>query len=221
MRTSKLLRTAAEQYQVGHDPLRFLRVVVGTLLLAGTAVAVLLAVTGVAPRALLLAGALWALYGFVTALISGVLEPVIDFAAEAFSSVGLMRAGGGYSAIETMVARGQYQAAAEAYRERARERRDRVAATLRRAALLTGPLGTADGAVLELNRLREELGTRISAGDDIRIGLALADIHEFSLHDPGRAMAELRRLIDRYPHSRRIRQMRSVLAALKAAHFGR
>jgi len=209
-----------EQYQFEHDPLRFLRVVVGTLLLAGTAVAVLFAVTGVAPRALLLAGALWAIYGFVTALISGVLEAVIDFAAVAFSSVGLVRAGGGYSAIETMVAQGHYEAAAEAYRERASERRDRVTATLRRAALLAGPLAAADGAARELVRLRHELGKRLSAGDDIRVGMALADIYEFSLDDPGRAMAELRRLIDRYPHSRRIRQMRSILTALKAAHFG-
>jgi hypothetical protein len=215
----KLLGRAADQYRFGDDPLRFLRIVIGTFLLVGTAIALLFAVTGVAPRALVLAGALWALYGFATALISGVLEPVIDFAAQAFSSVGLARVGG-YSAIETMVARGHYEAAAEAYRERAREGRDRVEATLRRTALLAGPLAMPQGAVAELHKLREDQGRRLSAAEDVRIGLALADLHEFSLNDPGRAMAELRRLIDLYPQSRRIRQMRSILAALKTEHFG-
>ena len=219
MRISKLLRAAADQYRFGHDPLRFLRIVIGTFLLVGSAVAVLFAVTGVAPRALVLAGVLWALYGFATALISGVLEPATDFAAEAFSSVGLPRVAG-YSGIETMVARGQYEAAAEAYRERAQEERSRVEATLRRAALLAGALAVPEGAVTELRKLRQDMGRRLTAADDVCIGLALADLHEFSLKDPGRAMAELRRLIDLYPHSRRIRQMRSILAALKTEHFG-
>ncbi len=172
---------------------------IGTILLVGTAIAILFTVTGVAPRALVLAGALWAIYGFATALITGVLEPAIDFAARAFSSVGLSRVGG-YSAIETMVARGQYEAAAEAYRERAQERRE--------------------GAVTELRKLRQDMGRRLTAADDVRIGLALVDLHEFSLKDPGWAMTELRRLIDLYPHSRRVRQMRSILAALKTEHFG-
>ena len=219
MRISKLLGTAANQYRFGDDPLRFLRIVIGTFLLVGTAVAILFAVTGVAPRALVLAGALWAIYGFATALISGVLEPAIDFAAQAFSSAGLTRVGG-YSAIETMVARGQYETAAEAYRERAQEERVRVEAILRRAALLAGPLAVPEGAVAELRKLRQDMGRRLTARDDVRIGLALTDLHEFSLKDPGRAMAELRRLIDLYPHSRRVRQMRSILAALKTEHFG-
>jgi hypothetical protein len=219
LRISKLLGAAADQYRFGDDPLRFLRIVIGTILLVGTAIAILFAVTGVAPRALVLAGALWAIYGFATALITGVLEPAIDFAAQAFSSVGLNRVVG-YSAIETMVARGQYEAAAEAYRERAQERRGRVEATLRRAALLAGPLAVPAGAVAELRKLRQDMGKRLTAADDVRIGLALADLHEFSLKDPGWAMAELRRLIDLYPHSRRVRQMRSILAALKTEHFG-
>ena len=219
MRISKLLGAAADHYRFGDDPLRFLRIVIGTFLLAGTAIAILFAVTGVAPRALVLAGALWAIYGFATALITGVLEPVIDLAAQAFSSVGLSRVGG-YSAIETMVARGQYEAAAEAYRERAQGRREQVDATLRRAALLAGPLAMPSGAVAELRKLRQDMGRRLTAADDVRIGLALADLHEFSLKDPGWAMAELRRLIDLYPHSRRVRQMRSILAALKTEHFG-
>ena len=219
MRISKLLGAAADQYRFGDDPLRFLRTVIGTLLLVGTAIAILFAVTGVAPRALVLAGALWAIYGFATALITGVLEPAIDFAAQAFSSVGLSRVRG-YSAIETMVARGQYEAAAEAYRERAQERRERVEATLRRAALLAGPLAVPAGAVAELQKLRQDMGRRLTAADDVRIGLVLADLHEFSLKDPGWAMAELRRLIDLYPHSRRVRQMRNILTALKTEHFG-
>ncbi len=182
--------------------------------------AVLLAVMGVAPRALLLAGALWALYGFVVGLISGVLEPVIDFAAHALSNVGLTRAGGGYSAIESMVARGHYEAAAEAYRERAQNRRDRTEATLRRAALLAGPLGIPAAAVMELKNLREGASKPLPPDDDVRIGLVLVDLYDYRLNDPGRAMAELRRLLDHYPDSRHVRHMRRLLTALKSDHFG-
>src|SRR4051812_50195203 len=81
-----------------------------------------------------LIGALWAVYGLVVGFTSGVLEPVIDGLFNVLSSVGLMRTGGGYSAIETLVARGHLTAAAEAYAERARNPGERGDATLRRAA---------------------------------------------------------------------------------------
>jgi outer membrane protein assembly factor BamD (BamD/ComL family) len=54
----------------------------------------------------------------------------------------------------------------------------------------------------------------------MRIGLALVELHEERLGDPGRAMAELRRLIDRYPSSRHLRRLRAELVALKQQRFG-
>ena len=137
------------------EPLRLLRITAAVLLLFGTAVAVALALSGIAPRAILLVGVFWAIYGFIVGLTSGVLEPVID-GLSARCDVGLMRAGGGYSAIETLVVRGDLAAAAEAYRERAQRPADRVEATVRRAALLAGPLAQPETALVELEALQRE-----------------------------------------------------------------
>jgi len=205
--------------QFAEDPFRLIRFIVGALLLVATAVALLLAVTGVAPRAILLVGSFWALYGLFTGVLGGVLEPVIDGTARMFGNVGLRRAGGGYSAVETMVSRGRYREAAEAYAARAREPRRRVEATLRRGALLAGPLGLPAQAVAELLELRTRQGP-LAPADDLRVGLALVDLYDFKLTDPGRAMTELRRLIDRYPESRHARHMRNVLRELKTTRFG-
>ena len=202
----------------GEEPLRLIRLTAGALLLFGTIVAVVLAVSGMTPRALELVAVFWALYGFVAGLTSGVLEPVIDGIAHALQNFGLMRAGGGYSAIETLVARGRIAEAAEAYRERARLPRDRVPATLRRARLLAGPLGHPETALAELENLRDGA---LSARDDLRIGLALVDLYDRRLDEPGRAMAELRRLIDRHPEDRGIRRLREYLAALKSEQVER
>jgi hypothetical protein len=52
------------------------------------------------------------------------------------------------------------------------------------------------------------------------VGLALVELYEHHLADPGRAMAELRRLIDRYPTAQDARRLRTALAELKAARYG-
>jgi hypothetical protein len=51
------------------------------------------------------------------------------------------------------------------------------------------------------------------------VGVALVDLHDRRLGEPGRAMAELRRLIDRHPEDRSVRRLRSALAQLKAEHL--
>jgi tetratricopeptide (TPR) repeat protein len=195
------------------EPLRLLRIVAGGLLLFGTVVAVALALSGVAPRALLLVGAFWAIYGLVSGFTNGVLEPCIDGLALALQNAGLTRAGQGYSGIETLAARGHLAEAAEAYRERARLPADRVEATVRRAVLLAGPLGQPETALVELQALREHA---LGPEQDLQVGIALVDIYERRLGDPGRAMVELRRLIDLYPDRRAVRRLRRELAILRA-----
>ena len=214
-----MLRSAVDRAADSvEEPLGVVRLVVGTIALLGTLVAAALAFTGVGPLALELIGALWAVYGLAVGLVSGVLEPVVDGLSRAFSDVGLVRAGGGYSEIETLEARGKLAEAAEAYAERARNRTDRVDATLRRAALLAGPLSQPELAAAELETLRSTLVP--SGREDLRIGLALIDLYEHGLDDPGRAMAELRRLIDRYPTAAGARRLRAALAGLKSQRFG-
>ena len=198
------------------EPLRLVRVAAGVLLLFGTVVAIALALSGIAPRALELVGLFWAIYGFIVGLTSGILEPVIDGLFHVLANIGLVRVGGGYSAIETLVVRGEVATAAEAYRERAQRPADRVEATVRRAALLGGPLGQPETALVELEGLRR---SKLSTGDDLRVGVALVDLYDRRRGDPGRAMAELRRLIDRHPGDRSVRRLRHALAALKAEHL--
>jgi tetratricopeptide (TPR) repeat protein len=198
--------------------LQLLKIAVAGILLLATVVAVALAVSGVVPRALELVGVCWAIYGLVVGVVDGFLEPVINGMGRVMMDIGLRRAGAGFSGIEALAARGHYEAAAEAYRERAREPRVRAAATVRRAGLLAGPLEQPETAAAELDALRAD-GRTLPPADDIHVGLALADLYEHALGDPGRAMAELRRLLDLYPEGTHLRRIRRELAELKRARF--
>lgn len=193
------------------EPLRLLRMAIGGLLLFGTTVAVVLAITGILPRALALVGIFWALYGFLIGLSNGVLEPLVDGFFSLLANFGLERVRG-YSEVETLVARGRLAEAAEAYRLRAQAPADRTEATLRRAALLAGPLDEPETAAVELSALRLH---PLPAQEDLRVGLALADLYDRRLGDPGRAMGELRRLIDSHPEGDGARRLRQALAELK------
>lgn len=198
------------------NPLVLLRVVVGALLLGATIVALGLAAAGLGWRGVELAGICWALYGLVLGILA-IVDDGLDGLAAVLQSVGLMRAGGGFSEIETLEAQGRLSEAADAYLERGRNPADRVGATLRRAALLGGPLGDPHAAVQALLDLRSG---PLAPADDISTGLALVDLYDYRLHDAGRAMAELRRLIDAYPDARHQRRLRRLLADLKESHFG-
>lgn len=212
---SPLLSALQKASRSVEEPLALVRLIIGVFALLGTLIAVVVGVI-TDPRMLELVGALWAVYGLVVGVTTGVLEPAIDGFFQLMGNVGLMRAGGGYSGIETLAVRGHPQAAAEAYAERARNPAERVEATLRRAALLAGPLTEPEIAAVEVEGLRSH---PLSGRDDFRVGLALVDLYDHHLDDPGRAMAELRRLIDRYPTASGARRLRAVLSALKSQRF--
>ena len=199
------------------DPLRLARLAISALLAAGTIFALVLGLSGVDRRGLALAGAFWGLYGLYLGIIDGVLEPLSEFVVTAIQNVGLMPTSG-YSGIETMVIRGHYQAAAEAYLERVVEGKGDAEALIRRAMLLAGPLGLPGGAAMELEEFRDH--HHLGPHDDVRIGAALAQVYERGLGEPGRAMAELRRLIDRYPGARASARLRRALAVLREDRFG-
>jgi hypothetical protein len=206
----------AHAAEASANPLALLRIVVGVLLLAATVVSLLLALAGLGWRGVELAGFCWALYGLAVGIVA-VLDTGVDGIAAVLQSVGLMRAGGGFSEIETLEAQGRFAEASDAYLERARAPRDRVRATLRRAALLGGPLDDPQAAVQSLLDLRT---AALAPADDISTGLALVDLYDYRLGDPGRAMVELRRLIDEHPDARHQRRLRRLLADLKESHFG-
>jgi hypothetical protein len=199
------------------DPFDLIRYAAGFLLGLGTIVAVGLWLTGITHEALLLVGGLWSVYGLIHAVLDGVLDPAIDLGAMMLQNIGLAPFRPGYSAIETMVARGQTDAAVADY-GRLAEQGD-AQALVRRAALLAGPLKIPEKARIELEEFRENHS--LNPADDIRVGLALAGIYEEALADPGRAMREIRRLLDLHPNARGLRHFRRTLAALKAERFGR
>jgi hypothetical protein len=198
------------------DPFDLIRLAARVLLALGTGVAVFLWATGITPHALLVIGALWSLYGFTHAVLDGLLDPLLDFSARAIQSVGLSAHQQGYSHIETMVARGDVDAAAQSYAHLAAQ--GDAGALVRRAELLGGRLGGAEKARIELEEFRET--RHLPDKDDIRIGLALARLFEQRLDDPGRAMREIRRLLDLYPRARGLRHLERTLAALKHDRFG-
>lgn len=200
------------------DPFSILRLAAGGVLALATLLALIIWALGLSSRALLLLGAFWAIYGLIFGLIDGFLEPVIDLAATVLQDVGLMRYGSDYSGIETLAARGLYDAAANEYLARSQEKHGDPEALVRRAGLLAGPLENPAMAVMELDNFRD--ARRLAAKDDIKIGLALAELYERRLGDPGRAMTELRRLIDLHPSSRGARRIRNTLAGLRQARFG-
>lgn len=198
------------------DPFDLIRIAAKVLLVLGTAVAVFLWATGITPDALLVVGAIWSLYGFTHAVLDGVLDPLLDFGTRAIQSAGFAPHQPSFSHIETMVARGDLDAAAASYAHLAA--RGDAAALIRRAELLGDRLGGAVKARIELEEFRE---THQPTGrDDIRIGLALARLYEQHLDDPGRAMREIRRLLDLYPNARGLRHLERTLAALKRDRFG-
>ena len=200
------------------DPLRLLRLAAGGILLFATLVALLLWVTGVTPRAVLLLGAFWAIYGLVFGLLDGFLEPMTDLWGEILQNAGLMRYRTSYASIETLAARGLYDAAANEYLERSRRENGDAEALVRRAAILAGPLSNPGMAVLELHNYRDT--RQLRPADDIKIGLALVELYDRRLADPGRAMTELRRLIDLYPTVGGARQLRRTLNQFRRDKFG-
>lgn len=133
------------------DPFSYLRVVVGMLLAVATLVALGLAITGIVPRAILLVGVLWGIYGLFYAVLDGVLDPLIDFVARVLTDIGLRRRGDGLSDVEAMVAQGNLDLAAAVYGERARDD-GRADAALCQARLLAGPLQNPGRAMVELRR---------------------------------------------------------------------
>jgi hypothetical protein len=199
------------------EPFGLVQFAVGAIALLGTILAVILVVVSGDARMLELVGVLWAVYGLVMGFLSGVLEPVIDGFFHLLANAGLIRIGTGYSAIEALAVRGHHEAAAEEYAQRARNPEERVEATLRRAVLLAGPLKQPETAAVELDSLRSH---RLSGRDDFRVGLALVELYDHQLGDPGRAMTELRRLIDRYPTASGARRLRAALGSLKSDRFG-
>lgn len=165
---------------------------------------------------LYVAGVLWVLLGLLT-LVVRTVTTFPDSAAHFLQNIGLAPATSGLSAIEAMAARGRYAEAAEAYLARSRDPRVAAEAMIRRAGLLADALGVPESAARELTLFRD--GRTLTPGEDLWIGRTLVDLYDGPLKAPGRAMVELRRLLDRYPRSAEAPRLQQMLDALREERF--
>lgn len=173
---------------------------------------------GAGEEVLYITSILWVLYGILSATVFTVTR-LPDTAARFFMGVGVASPTQGLSAIETLAAKGQYAKAAEAYLSRQGDPESGCEAMLRRSALLAGPLAQPTVAARELTRFRDHRHG-LSAADDLWIGRTLIDLYDGPLSDPGQAMGELRRLLDRYPESAQASTLHRMLDALRHERFG-
>jgi hypothetical protein len=212
-----LLERALDRMRVSlEDPLVLVRLGAALLLAFGTIVAIAFWFAAGDPRFLKLVVGLWGVYGFTVGVVNGLLTPLIEGAGRALQGFGARNRDN--ASIEALVAAGHYALAAEEYRQRARNDRDRVGATMRRAALLAGPLDDPAGAALELTGLRA--GAPLTLDEDLQVGLALVNLHENQLAEPGRALTELSRLAERYAGTRRGVTLSRMLKSRKKVQFG-
>lgn len=119
-----------------------------------------------------------------------------------------------YSYQQALVMKGRLADALDSFEAIIAERPDAVRARMRAAELYAREARRPERAA-EL--FREARGVpSITVGDDIYVTNRLVDLYTGPLATPGRAMVELRRLIDRYPGSPAAVNARAVLASMKA-----
>ena len=162
--------------------------------------------------------------------LSGVLGGLLAGGGSALITWGISRGTGGafgafiqpkgeykrdYSPEDALVARGDIDAAVASYEKIAADNAEDFDARFRAAELLAkrGPPERAAA-------LYREIQTRATQrGDDVRASQRLIDLYLGWPEHEGRALRELRRLVDRYPGTDIATKARAALDKLKAQHF--
>jgi len=123
-----------------------------------------------------------------------------------------------YSYQQALVMQGKVDEALASFQAVIAERPERIDARIRAAELYACKQGRHARAA---QVFREALDVpTIAAGEEIYIRNRLADLYTGELRDPGRALLELRRLIDKYPQSAAAEHARAALVRLKADLVG-
>jgi tetratricopeptide (TPR) repeat protein len=121
-----------------------------------------------------------------------------------------------YSQQQALVMQGRLDEALESFESVIKEKPDTVEARIRAAELYTREKKNHHRA-MELLRDAQRLPT-IAVGQDVYVSHRLVDLFTGPLNEPGRALVELRRLIERHPGSAAAEQARKALAELKARY---
>lgn len=119
-----------------------------------------------------------------------------------------------YSYQQALVMKGEVDAALESYEAVIAEHPTAVDARIRAAELY---IAERKNHLRAAELFREAQGIPgITTGEDVYVTNRLVDLLIGPLENPGRAMVELRRLIERYPSIPAAQQARTALAGLKA-----
>ena len=121
-----------------------------------------------------------------------------------------------YSHEQSLVMRGQIDDALTSFESILQGNPDGVRPRVRAAELYAREKGNHRRAAQLFTEV--QYIERVGAGDFVYATHRLVDMYTGPLNDPGRAMVELRRLIERLPGSPAADQAREALATLKARH---
>lgn len=122
-----------------------------------------------------------------------------------------------YSYQQALVMLGRLDQALESFEAVIKERPNAVDARIRAAELYAREKGD-NARAAALFREAQRIAT-ISPGEDIYVSNRLVDLLAGPLQQSGRALVELRRLIERHPCTSAADHARVALAALKTRHF--
>ncbi len=121
-----------------------------------------------------------------------------------------------YSYQQALVMQGRVDDALESFEAVIAEKPDAIDPRIRAAELYHRERRN-DVRAAELFRQVQRIET-VDPGSFLYVTNRLVDLYTGPLAEPGRALGELRKLIDRYPETAAASQAREALAALKARH---
>jgi len=120
-----------------------------------------------------------------------------------------------FSHIDALEARGDLDGAAKAWEEACAEHPGNALVWVKAADFHLRSRGDPVAALERYRHVRDLAGVQVDLAR--YASQKLVDLHLGPLADEGRAMVELRRLIDRFPGTREAEEARGALARLKAA----
>lgn len=121
-----------------------------------------------------------------------------------------------YSREQALVMQGRVDDALASFEAIIRDDPAAATARIRAAELYARERGNAERAAELLREVQRS--ESCSAGEHVYAAHRLADLYTGPLNDPGRALVELRRLIERFPTHPAAAQAREALVVLKARH---
>ena len=121
-----------------------------------------------------------------------------------------------HSNIETLEVRGEYEKAAKAYRAVIETQPDDVVACEKLGQLAMRQLRDYQTAVWAYRQAEQRMP---EPRRKLGYALIIAGLYRDNLHDNGKAIVELRKVLERYPDAPNAGQLKAELDELKAKHF--